>query len=275
MKHSKIIAIMNQKGGVGKTTSTINLGVGLSKAGKRILLVDADPQASLTIALGMKNPDDLEVTLTNVLSAVSNDRAPPETYGIIHHPEGVDVLPSSIELSAFEVNMIGMMSREYILRDALAPLRDKYDYILIDCMPSLGMLCINALTAADSVIIPTQASYLSTKGLSQLLGSVARVRRQINPSLKIDGVLLTMVDKRTNNARAITAALRATSSQLPIFETEIPFSVRAAETAAESKSIYAHDAKGKVAAAYESLTKEVLGNERKEVHRPRSDERAR
>ena len=275
MKQSKIIAFMNQKGGVGKTTSTINLGVGLAKAGKHILLVDADPQASLTIALGMKNPDDLEVTLTNVLSAVSNDRAPPETYGIIHHPEGVDVLPSSIELSAFEVNMIGMMSREYILRDALAPLRDKYDYILIDCMPSLGMLCINALTAADSVIIPTQASYLSTKGLSQLLGSVARVRRQINPLLKIDGVLLTMVDKRTNNAQAITAALRATSSQLPIFETEIPFSVRAAETAAEGKSIYAHDAKGKVAAAYESLTKEVLGNERKEVHRPRSDERAR
>lgn len=275
MKQSKIIAFMNQKGGVGKTTSTINLGVGLAKAGKHILLVDADPQASLTIALGMKNPDDLDVTLTNVLSAVSSDRAPPENGGIIHHPEGVDVLPSSIELSAFESNMVGMMSREYILRDALTPLREKYDYILIDCMPSLGMLCINALTAADSVIIPTQASYLSTKGLSQLLGSVARVRRQINPSLKIDGVLLTMVDQRTNNAQAITAALRATSSQLPVFETEIPFSVRAAESAAEGKSIYAHDAKGKVAAAYESLTREVMSHERQEVHRPRSDERTR
>ena len=271
----KTIAIMNQKGGVGKTTTTINLGIGLAKAGKHVLLIDADPQASLTVALGMKNPDELAVTLTDVLRAVADDRAPPENYGIIRHPEGVDVLPSSIELSAFEVNMIGMMSREYILRDALTPLKEKYDYILIDCMPSLGMLCINALAASDSVIIPTQASYLSTKGLSLLLGSIARVKRQINPALRIDGVLLTMVDQRTNNARAITAALRAASGQLPVFETEIPFSVRAAEPAAEGKSIYVHDAKGKVAAAYESLVKEVLRNERQEIHRSRSDERAR
>ena len=275
MKRSKIIAVMNQKGGVGKTTTTINLGVGLANAGRHVLLVDADPQASLTVALGMKAPDELPVTLTDVLRTVANDQAPPNGYGIIHHSEGVDVLPASIELSAFEVNMIGMMSREYILRDALTPLREKYDHILIDCMPSLGMLCINALTAADSVIIPTQASYLSTKGLSLLLGSIARVRRQINPALKVDGVLLTMVDQRTSNARAITAALRATANQLPVFETEIPFSVRAAETAFEGKSIYAHDAKGKVAAAYAALAKEVMAHEQQEPHRPRSDQLSR
>ena len=272
MDQCKVIAITNQKGGVGKTTTTVNLGVGLANMGKRVLLIDADPQGSLTVSLGIKKPDDLSVSLATVMQDVIEDRDTPDGSGIIYHEEGVDLLPSNIELSGLEVSLFNTMSRESILKGYLDTVKSKYDYVLIDCMPSLGMMTINALVAADSVLIPTQPNYLSTKGLNLLMRSVSRIKKQINPKLRIDGILLTMVDGRTNNAKSIIASLRSSIGEsIRVFDTEIPHSVRAAESSLEGKSIFTHDRGGKVAAAYKSLTKEVMQLEQRTKDRLRSD----
>lgn len=203
MENCKVIAITNQKGGVGKTTTTVNLGVDLANTGNRVLLIDADPQGSL----GIKNPDELDVSLSSLMQSVIEDEQPPGN-AIIAHNEGVDLLPSNIELSGMETGLFNVMSREYVLKTCIEGMRKNYDYILIDCMPSLGMMTVNALAAADSVIIPSQPNFLSTKGLNLLLRSIAKIKRQINPRLRIDGILLTMVDNRTNNAKTIITSLR-------------------------------------------------------------------
>jgi len=257
----KIIAIANQKGGVGKTTTTSNLGIGLAEQGKKVLLIDADAQGSLTASLGFTEPDKLEVTLANVLENVINDEEIEAGYGILKHDEGIDLMPGNIELSGLEVSLVNVMSRELVLRSYIDQIREEYDYILIDCMPSLGMITINAFACADSILIPVQAAYLPVKGLEQLIKTIGKVKRQINPELEIEGILLTMVDSRTNYARDITALLVENyGSRVRIFENSIPMSVRAAEISAEGVSIYRHDPKGRVADAYHSLTKEVLGN---------------
>lgn len=257
--NAQIIAIANQKGGVGKTTTCANLGIGLAQAGKKVLLIDGDPQGSLTISLGNPQPDKLPITLSDMMGKVLTDQPILSGEGILHHPEGVDLMPADIQLSGMEVSLVNAMSRETILRQYLDSVRNQYSHILIDCQPSLGMLTVNALAAANRVLIPVQAEYLPAKGLEQLLSTISKVRRQINPKLQIDGILLTMVDSRTNFAKDISVLLRDTyGSKIKVFSIEIPHSVRAKETSAEGKSIFAHDPGGKVAEAYQNLTKEVL-----------------
>ena len=259
-----IFAVTNQKGGTGKTTTCGNLGIGLAQEGKKVLLIDGDPQASLSISLGHPQPDQIPITLAQMMDKVISDVPINPKEGILHHSEGIDLMPSNIELSGMEVALVNAMSREKILKQYLDKVKGSYDSILIDCTPSLGMLTINALAAADSVIIPVQSQYLPAKGLEQLLSTINKVKRQINPKLHIDGILMTMVDNRTNFSKEITALLRDTyGSKIKVFDTEIPHSVRAAEISAEGKSIFAHDSKGKVAEAYKTLTKEVLQLERK------------
>ena len=259
-----VLAVSNQKGGTGKTTTCENLGIGLAQEGKKVLLVDTDPQASLTVALGYPRPDDLSFTLSDAMEKIMTERPITPGEGLLHHPEGVDLMPADIQLSGMEVSLVNAMNREKILKQYLDTVRREYDFILLDCMPSLGMLTVNALAAADQVLIPVQAQYLSAKGLEQLLQTINKVRRQINPKLKIEGILLTMVDSRTNYAKEISALIReAYGSNIKVFSTDIPRSVRAAEISAEGRSIFEHDPKGKVAEAYRVLTKEVLSDAEK------------
>lgn len=267
-KNATVTAVVNQKGGTGKTTTCENLGVGLAMEGKRVLVVDTDPQASLTISLGNPIPDNLSPTLSDMMRKVMQEEPIAPGEGILHHPEGVDLMPSNIELSGMEVSLVNAMSRETILKQYLDTVKSNYDFILLDCMPSLGMLTVNALAAADNVIIPVQAAYLPAKGLEQLLQTINKVRRQINPKLKIEGILLTMVDSRTNYSKDISSLIRENyGGKLKVYKTDIPRSVRAEEISAEGTSIFKHDPKGKVAEAYRVLTKEVLANvEKKRKH---------
>lgn len=255
----KIYSICNQKVGCAKTMTSVSLGIGLAREGKRVLLVDMDAQASMTASLGYTQPDQMEVTLATVMEKIMEDKPLAAGEGILHHTENIDLMPANIELSGMEVSLVNVMGRETIFREYLKMVKDTYDVVILDTMPSLGMLTINALAAADEVLIPVQAQYLSIRGLEQLIRTIGRVKRQINPALSIGGILITMADMRTNYARDIVELLHTTyGGKLRIFENIIPLSVRAAESSAEGKSIYLHDPSGKVAGAYAALTKEVL-----------------
>ena len=257
----KILSVCNQKGGVGKTTVSVNLGVGLARKGQKVLLVDADPQGSMTASLGFVEQDDIDRTLATVMAAVMNDEQCDPFKGILHHEEGVDLMPANIELAALDVALVNAISRETIMRSYLDEVRDSYDWIIIDCMPSLGMLTINALAAADEVIIPCSAAYLPVKGLEQLVATIVTVQKRLNKDLRIGGILMTMVDFRTNYAKDVAEMIRdGYGKRVGVFDTVIPHSVRAAEPSAIGVSIYKHDPNGKAAAAFEELTGEVLCN---------------
>ncbi len=253
---AKIIAVCNQKGGVGKTVTTVNLGIGLAQSEKKVLLVDMDAQASLTLSLGYQ-PEQIEMTIANIMGQYmsDNDIKSNVSKSILHHKEKVDLLPSNIELSGLEAALVNTMSRETVLRNSLKVLRDKYDYIIVDCSPSLGMLTINSLAFADTVLIPVQAQYLS----EQLIKTISRVKIHINRKLDISGILITMANMRTNYSKELVTLLHQNyDGKLHIFKEYIPMSIKAAEISAEGTSIYIHDKNGKVAKAYESLVQEVL-----------------
>lgn len=253
-----MISVCNQKGGVGKTTTTVNLGIGLAKEGYRVLLVDADPQGDLTTCLGYEN-DELDYTISDMLAASLNDEKLSADEVILIHEEGVDLIPSNLDLSAMELTLVSAITRERALALSIEPLKDKYDYILIDCMPSLGMLTINSLTASDSVIIPVQAQYLPAKAMTQLTQTINKVKRHINPGLEIEGVVMTLVDNRTNLARDITATVRnGFGTKMNVYKTTIPVATKAAEATNRGQSIYAYDPDNAAAKAYENLTKEVM-----------------
>jgi len=270
MNGCKTIAICNQKGGVGKTTTALNLGVGLAKAGRRVLLIDADPQSDLTSSLGWEG-DKLDNSLGSLMYQVTRDSEPAVRETILHHEEGVDLIPSNLDLSMMETQLVNAMSREKVLSNALKNVKADYDYILIDCMPSLGMITVNALTAADSVIIPVQAQYLPAKGMTQLMKSINMVRSHTNENLKIEGIVMTLVDGRTNLARDVIDTIRINyGMQIRIFDAQIPVAVKAAEAAKEGKSVFSYDASSRPATAYEKLTEEVMRSGEREKNRDKA-----
>jgi chromosome partitioning protein len=255
-----VICIVNQKGGVGKTTTAAALAEGLAEHGKRILLIDWDPQASLTITMGF-SPEELELTGYTVLSNTIKDNGNITIDDVMINTRNpyVDLVPANIELSQAQLDLVSAFTRESILKEMIKSVRTRYDYVLIDCMPSLALLTINALTAADSVLIPVQADFLAMKGLALLLDTVIRVKEKLNPRLEISGILFTMTNLRTLHSKeVIDVTKKAFGDRIRVFDTLIPTTVRFKEAPAAGESILSYDSSSAGAEAYRLLTKEVM-----------------
>jgi chromosome partitioning protein len=270
----RVTCICHEKGGTGKTTTAVNLGIGLARQGEKVLLIDADPQGDLSKCLGIANPQDLTTTLAAAMNGVIAESPVDPADVILRHNEGVDFIPANAMLAATEITLVNAMNREYVLQEFLNSVKGDYQHIIIDCRPSLGLTVINALTAADSVIIPVQAHTLATDDMDGLFKTVGRIRQRPNPHLKIDGIVMTMVDGRTNLARQTIRDVRSRYGQVVrVFNTEIPYAVRAAEVPGKGQSIFQYDPNGKVAKAYEQLTKEVMDIGTRERNDPDKDAR--
>ena len=261
MSKTHVIAISNQKGGVGKTLTAHNLGTNLARQGKKVLMVDFDSQANLTMCMGYHQPDELPCTMAHIIKGLAEETFLFQKEDYILHSENCDLIPSSIQLSGIEPSLANAMSRENLLKNLLAPIKDDYNYVIVDCAPSLGLLTINALAAATSVLIPIQAHYLSAKGLELLIGTVAKVKRNINTELTFNGILVTMHNSRLKFGKSILSDLEeAYGEHIPIYKTTIPQSVKAVENTAQGQSLYVYDKNCKVSLAYEEFAKEVLAN---------------
>ena len=257
-----IIAVANQKGGVGKTTSTLNLGAALQEAGKRVLLIDLDPQGNLSVAAGIVDIDTAYPSIGDLLSLAARGRTtsgPGIKKAVVHSPSGLDIVPANATLSAAELSLVSALNRESMLATLLRGVEADYDYILIDCLPSLGLLAINALRAANGIVIPVQADFLAMQGLAQIFETIAAVREQLNPDLSIYGVLLTLVDQRTAHSREVVKVVRSSlHGQVNVFDSEIRLHVALKETAKAGRSILDYDSNSPSADAYRRLGAQVL-----------------
>ncbi len=258
MINNKVIAIVNQKGGVAKTITALNLGYALSEMEKKVLIIDFDPQSSLTVCFGYENTDNISTTIYNLMVSAIEEKSLPKREEYVISVGNIDIIPCSLELSAIEIALVNVMSRELVLKCIIDEIKANYDYIIIDCSPSLGMLTINALAACDSVIIPVTPQYLSAKGLELLLRNIIRVKKRINPKIEVDGILLTMYTERMKLSKEILSIIQeAYGSSINIFKNKIPNSVRVSEANMKSKSIIEYDSKNKVSVAYREFAKEV------------------